>query len=694
MPSAPRQPSTPAHPVPDAELPTSRLACGPGSARPEGQPPREGEQLGAWRLLRPLGEGGMGRVFLAERADGAYEQLAAVKLLSVVALPDARERFEHERQILAGLEHPQIARLLDGGQLRGWPYLVMEFVDGEPLDRWCQHRQLGLAQRLTLFDSLCEAVAYAHRHLVIHCDLKPSNVLVDREGRVRLLDFGIARLQGRSPLGSAGVTPGYASPEQQAGRTPGVASDLYSLGRLLRTLLQPLRPLGGGRDAEVDAILARACAEDPGERYGDVGSLQRELQRLLAHRPVEALERRRLYRLRKLLRRRWRWATGGLALGLLAAGFTWGLAAERDRARAAEQLAQREARSAREVNDFLVGLFNAADSFQTPRAAQQTAQQLLDQGHQRLSTQLRDQPARRAPLLAALARVYENLGQSDTAARAYREAAAAYREVGNVAAQEPLLYALAFTLNRIGRYQAALQAAEQLQALPLPERLAQVRRHNAMGVVLTSLGQVQPALQQLQSALALLRPEDSELRATLHSNLALAQLAAGQPAEAERLVRATFDPRHALVYRRRTILAMALAGQQRLDEARAELLAADANIVERFGPANSHRLRVLRELGAVLLQQGRPAEAVAALRTALQCARAGGEGDTPLAASTEGRLAQALAAAGDAAGARQTLQTALQRAQAQAEGGDPRGLAQLQAQWQALPPQDLALARR
>lgn len=688
-PVPPTMPQTPA-PVALAQLPTLKLGDTVGRGDEEidcGAQPQAGDLVGAWRLIRPLGEGGMGRVYLAERADGAYAQRAAIKLLQVAAAKDARERFEHERQILAGLEHPQIARLLDGGQTRGWPYLVMEFVDGEPLDLWCKHRRLGLEQRLALFDSLCEAVAYAHRHLVIHCDLKPSNVLVDREGRVRLLDFGIARLVGRSRQGAAGITPGYASPEQQAGATPGVASDIYSLGRLLLVLLKPLRPVGAGRDVELDAIGARATATDPARRYGDVGSLQRELERLLAHRPVKAMAGHRSYRLRKLIRRRWQWLAAGLLVIAVTTGFTWRLALERDRARAAEALAQREARSARDVNDFLVGLFNAADSFRRPRAAHQTAQQLLDQGHERLRSELGSQPAQRAPLLAALATVYENLGQSDTAALAYAEAIAAYGEAGNTVAQEPLLYAQAFTLNRVGRYGAALEVAERLNALPLPVPNIQqlVRRHNAKGVVLTNLGRVDQALQQFEAALGLLTPSDDTLRSTLHSNLALAELAAGHPDRAERLIREVFDPKHPLVYRRRTILAMALTAQQRWTEAEAELRAADLNIIERFGPSNSHRHRVLRELGPLLIKLGRPAEGVAALRTAVQCAQEGGEGQTPLAASTLGRLAQALAANGELQAASVTLEAALHLAQSQAVGGDPLGLAELERLRAALP---------
>ena len=150
-----------------------------------------GDRLGPWTLVRPLGQGGMGRVFEARRSDGHYEQRAAIKVLLGFSGPDALERLRRERQILARLEHPNIARLLDGGTTpAGRPYLVMEHADGEPLDRYANARGLGLDARLRLFDPVCEALAHAHRQLVIHCDIKPGNVLVGHDGRVRLIDFG------------------------------------------------------------------------------------------------------------------------------------------------------------------------------------------------------------------------------------------------------------------------------------------------------------------------------------------------------------------------------------------------------------------------------------------------------------------------------------------------------------------------
>ncbi len=301
-----------------------------------GSPLRPGDRLGAWTLVRPLGEGGMGRVFLAERSDGHYQQQAAIKLLLGWSGVPALERLTRERQLLARLNHPHIAKLLDGGTTSsGQPYLVMEYADGDTIDAWCTRQRLPLAARLALFMSVCDAVAHAHRHLVVHCDIKPANVLVNAEGRVMLLDFGIAQLQDEGAQAPAGMTVGYASPEQTAGQAPGLPSDLYSLGRLLETLV---RPVAGShrRGDELAAIVARATARAPEQRYDSAGALQRELQRLLAHRPITALQSRRAYTLRKGLRRHWPWALAGVATVALTAALAGQLMLQVQRTRAAE----------------------------------------------------------------------------------------------------------------------------------------------------------------------------------------------------------------------------------------------------------------------------------------------------------------------------------------------------------------------
>jgi eukaryotic-like serine/threonine-protein kinase len=307
---------------------------------------RPGDRLGAWTLTRALGQGGMGRVFLAERSDGHYEQCAAIKLLLGWSGVEALALLKRERQILAGLSHPHIAPLIDGGTTpSGQPYLVMTYVDGLPIDTWCARNQSTLVQRLALFDNVCAAVAYAHRHLVIHCDIKPSNVLVTGEGQAVLLDFGIARLQGQADTASAAMTPGYASPEQQAGQAPGVASDIYSLGRLLEALLQPIAARHR-RGAELAAIVAHATAPRPDDRFESVPALQQDLHRLLAHQALQSMPRRAPYLLGKLLRRRWPLALVGAVVAFMAVGFLVRLSLERDRAVAAEQSATRAASAA------------------------------------------------------------------------------------------------------------------------------------------------------------------------------------------------------------------------------------------------------------------------------------------------------------------------------------------------------------
>jgi len=318
-------------------------------------PPREVAGERGWRLLRPLGSGGMGTVHLAERADGAFRQQVAIKLLhpALAESADAAQRFRAERQILADLHHPHITRLLDGGTTAdGRPFLVMELVDGEPLDVYAD--RLPIDERLRLFALVCRAVGFAHARGVVHRDLKPGNVLVDREGHPRLLDFGVAKLLEPLPdrtrhetaLGHAPLTLLYASPEQVRGGAVTAASDVYALGVILYRLTTGELPYGGEqretphslalaiceRDPErpstaarrrtaerregetttgrgpriggdLDAIVLRALRKEPAARYASADALADDVDRLLAGRPVEARRGSGVYRARKLLRR-------------------------------------------------------------------------------------------------------------------------------------------------------------------------------------------------------------------------------------------------------------------------------------------------------------------------------------------------------------------------------------------------------
>ena len=281
----------------------------------QGKAPAAGDRFGAYEWKRPLGEGGMGSVFLAERADGAYHKQVAIKVVRAgLDTPALRERFRAERQTLARLEHANVARLLEGGQTGdGLPYVVMEYIDGMPIDGYCRKHELGIDGRIALFRQVCAGVAYAHRNLVVHRDLKPGNILVTADGVAKLVDFGIAKSldAGDASLTRAGeraMTPNYASPEQIMGLPVTAVSDVYSLGVVLYELLTGKLPYDlrgasaartekaiceeeaprpssvAGKDAnrlrgDLDNIIAKAMRKDVALRYESVDALSAELER-------------------------------------------------------------------------------------------------------------------------------------------------------------------------------------------------------------------------------------------------------------------------------------------------------------------------------------------------------------------------------------------------------------------------------
>lgn len=342
-----------------------------------------GQVVGAYALVRPLGAGGMGSVWLARRNDGCFEGSAAVKILSAARLDAASaSRFRREGTILARLKHPHIARLIDAGfSETGLPYLALEYVEGEPIDRWCDDRALDVEGRIRLFLDVLAAVAHAHSNLVVHRDLKPANVMVSKEGRVKLLDFGIAMLlQGddvrdSAPTQSAretgrAFTPAFAAPEQVTGERVTTATDVYALGALLYLLLTGRHPTGkpgaspvdllrailetepdrlsdvvhhprteaatatvaqqAARRAstpdrlrrelrgDLDTIVAKALKKRPEERYASAAALAADLRRYLAEEPILARPDSLAYRTRKLFRRHARSLPSALALFALA----------------------------------------------------------------------------------------------------------------------------------------------------------------------------------------------------------------------------------------------------------------------------------------------------------------------------------------------------------------------------------------
>lgn len=319
-------------------------------------------RFGAWRVTGRVGSGGMGTVFKATRADGTFEKEAAIKVLHIEA-PDTMERFRRERQILARLEHPNIARLIDGGETdAGAPFLVMEFVDGEPLLDYAARHALSRPARLRLFLRVCSAVQYLHQNLVVHRDLKPSNILVTADGTPKLLDFGIAKVlhedAQRTATGSFALTPQYASPEQVRGLPVTIASDIYSLGVILFELLawrppyefKTLAPVEidrvvcelpvarPGIDPDLDNILLMALRKEPERRYATVDQFARDIEHSMSNLPVAARPDTFGYRASKFARRNWV-AIAGLAivLGSLTTGI---VVTRREAARAQKRFLQ------------------------------------------------------------------------------------------------------------------------------------------------------------------------------------------------------------------------------------------------------------------------------------------------------------------------------------------------------------------
>jgi serine/threonine protein kinase len=373
-----------------------------------------GARIGPYRILDRLGHGGMAVVYLAERADGEFEQRVALKLVSPGsggAPEDARALLRRERQILAGLEHPHIARLLDGGTTEdGELWFAMEVVEGERIDRWCDGAGADRAQRLRLFGQVCDAVGFAHARLLVHRDLKPSNILVTASGEVKLLDFGVAALTqpGQQDATPRAMTPGYASPEQRRGEAETTASDVWQLGRLLELLCPAPR-----RGRDLDAIVARARHDEPARRYASVRELGDDVRRALERRPVLARDAGWTYSaLRFVDRHR---VSSAIAVGAIAAiaalavSFTLRLTTERD-------AAAREAQRANAAVGFMVDLFRSNDPARN-QGEVPDAKQLLARGVERLDRDLADQPEVRARLMLAIAQIYDSLGEAAAARR-------------------------------------------------------------------------------------------------------------------------------------------------------------------------------------------------------------------------------------------------------------------------------------
>lgn len=440
-----------------------------------------GRQIGSYRIASLLGEGGMGRVYLGERVDGQFDRRAAVKILPSGVGEEYVRRFHQERTILAGLNHPNIAQLYDAGVTEaGNLYLIMELVEGEPIDEYCEARGLGLRERLKLVVQLCGALRFAHGKLVLHRDIKPSNVLVTHEGQLKLLDFGIAKMVEQADEHTRGVapmTPRFASPEQLVGGTATIASDIFQTGVLLYLLLYGRSPFEdmelrdriaqvtdnraieippeGTRPVpkDVRTIIGHCLALDGESRYPDANALMTDIRNYLGGYPLNVqppgwptvagkwLKRNALLS-----------ATTGALLAVLvgtSAWYTWSLARS-------EAAAEREAAVATQTTELILDLLKAGDPL-VAQGEEPTVRAVLDAGLERIRDSQIDNPEVSVQIAHTLAHAYENLGASEKAAELMRVAYEDGRE--RLGPDHPLtwnaLNLLANAENSLGNYEVA-----------------------------------------------------------------------------------------------------------------------------------------------------------------------------------------------------------------------------------------------
>lgn len=530
-----------------------------GAAAPPPKGLATGSSIGPYRIIQTIGEGGMGTVYQAVRADDLYRKLVAVKVLRLGA-HDAltRRKFDLERQILAHLEHPNIAKLLDGGVTPGGePYFVMEFIAGSPIDEYCKASSMPVRERLQLFLTVCSAVQYAHQNLIVHRDLKPQNILVTPEGFVRLLDFGIAKLIDPEPEPGAStvsvvqmLTPEYASPEQLKNEPVTTGSDVYSLGVLLYLLLTGVKPyqfesrsplevwktiteteppkpstaalqprLARTLRGDLDNIVLMALRKEPSRRYASVEQFARDIQRYLDGRPVKAREDTASYRVSKFLQRHWRGVAASTVIVLTLIG---GIVASRYQARIAMRERRAAERRFQEVQELAHAvLFDLHDAIE-PLPGSTKARELLVKKAQHYLDQLAG----------------EGGGQALT-----RERAIAYERIGDVLGLG--------TQSNLGNTEQALAAYQKALGLELslPRDYPGVRHdlartYNRICRVQHSAGQFDASIAngtravEISEQLAKQHPQDFSLRAELAAadqDLASAYSAKGEWDQSKRM---------------------------------------------------------------------------------------------------------------------------------------------------------------
>lgn len=616
-----------------------------------------GKILGEYRLLEVIGAGGMGVVYKAERLN--FPQTVAVKILPGTTLTrELRQRFQRERDILAKMEHPNLTRLIDGGIAEdGVPYLVMEYVNGKPINDWVENHQSDVRTILKIFMQVCDAVAFAHRNLVIHRDIKPSNILVTEPGRVKLLDFGIAKIVDTEAVTltfNARLTPRYASPEQWRGESLTTATDVFSLGVVLYELLTgiPYREnnAGGGDSItkpmlrpssalkkwikehdeletcrkgkkrleefspDLDAIVLKALEYSPSRRYGDLNEFRRDLGCFLDGKPVSAQPAGWHYYTRKFIKRnKLPVALSALLVLSLLVGFG---ASQRQAhlARQARDKALEQSRKATQVSSFLVGLFENANPKVT-QGENPDLQHILELGLTDVNHHLADLPEIRADLHGIFGRIYMHMHDFDNAVPRLREFSQAfptiedYDQPGNWLLNHEFL-AEAFIQS--ARYDDAQTLLARL--LPLAEQQKDLRSqgviYSLFGFLESKRGEVEKAENYLEKAVAVLADCEGrdcrEAQLTTYLNQGYLYIDNGRIEDAER------------------VLTEALKGAERLDP-----------------PDGLIRLAALSNLAVVHIKAGRPEDAIVEQRELIELKKKYVGSESPSLALSHQNLAHA-----------------------------------------------------
>ena len=689
-----------------ADASTGYLEQSPaGAASAAAQALAAGHVVGAWRVLRPLGRGGMGEVHEVERADGQYEQRAALKRIAHADGADWA-RFRNERRILALLDHPGIARMIDGGLLDdGQPYMVMEYVEGMPIDRWCAQRHATVRERAALVAQACEAVAHAHARLVVHRDIKPSNLMVDGEGRVRLIDFGVADLGGGDSGGNARapLSLGYAAPEQLAGGEVGVAADIHGMAAVLYRLLCGHPPHGqddppvallamrGMRDdpprlrdsaamaaaprskrmlwRDLDAVLAVALRREPARRYPSMDAFAADLRRALHQEPVDARRGEPRYRLGRFLHAH-RWAAGGIAATVcaLAIGLGAALVQGREAARQRDEALREQARL-EAVRQSVFHMFRSAGEMQGANA---TAGEVLGHAAQRVVEEFARDPAQGAPVMHTLGELYfllNDYAAAEPLLQRLAEADPARVDPALVAGGRYDLAQVALRNGdaaRAGALLAQAQAFWRGDAVRWRSRLIDSRLLEAQ--LLQRGGRAEDAIALLQGALReRIVHSGAQHRETgiFHNNLGVALFGLGRHDDARASFRAAAAVWRAAKLEKSPDALNTLNnwGSLELSAGKAEVaepLLREAVTLRRqlYGPSAA-TAALLNNYGKLLLQTGRAGEALSLLaEAAAMGSRFAGVGSMHHVAALSG-VAEAQLRTGNAAGAENTAREAL-----------------------------------